>query len=142
MIKIVKATKKHIPDVVKINKVLDTPHYFNSDKKKIEKFVSKGECFVALIDGKIAGAMTLSINEDSYEIVTLAATERKGGVGSKLIKFAVNKCKKDKIPKLWCWSLIQYKAKGFYKKMGFEEDILLRKQWYGEDCYLFGKVIK
>ena len=142
MIKIVKATKKHIPAVEKINKVLDTEHYFKSDKKKIEKFISKGECFIALQDNKISGAIIIRNSEGSYEIVTLATLERKGGVGSKLIKFVVDKCKKDGIPKLWCWSLIRYKAKGFYKKMGFEEDILLKKQWYGEDCYFFGKIIK
>jgi hypothetical protein len=36
----------------------------------------------------------------------------------------------------------RYKVKGFYEKMGFSEEFLLKKQWLGQDCYFFGRVVE
>ncbi|MBN2087938.1 GNAT family N-acetyltransferase [Candidatus Peregrinibacteria bacterium] len=142
MIEVIKASKKHIPDIAKINEVLDTPHFCRSNKELIEKNISKEHYFIAVDNKKVLGAMAIILDEGIYEIDSLATSQEKKGIGKMLIDFAVEKCKKEKVPKLWCWSLARYKARGFYKKMGFEEDILLKKHAHGEDCYLFGKIIE
>jgi N-acetylglutamate synthase-like GNAT family acetyltransferase len=138
MSKIIKAKKEHINGISAIMTQLDTKHFYVSDKKKISDFVKKGWYYV-IIENKVVAAMSLIPTEGAYEIFSIVST--KPGCGRELIDFAVQKCKKEKIPKLWCWSLKKYNAKGFYEKMGFDEAILLKKQFYGYDCYLFGKVI-
>ena len=84
--------------------------------------------------------MILILEEGACEIYALAANKK--GAGTLLIKEAIKYCKENKLPKLWCWSLSKYKAIEFYKKMGFKEQYLLKKQCYGEDCYFFGMLIK
>ncbi|MBU1167313.1 hypothetical protein KKC60_02805 [Patescibacteria group bacterium] len=74
-----------------------------------------------------------------YEIVCLSSNINQGG--QKLVEHAIKKCQEENIPKLWCWSMKSYNAKGFYEKMKFSETYLLKKQGFGEDCYFFGRVI-
>ena len=50
-------------------------------------------------------------------------------------------CRAEGVPKLWCWSMERYQASPFYEKQGFDERHLLRRQFFGEDCWLFGKNI-
>lgn len=119
--------------------VLDTENYHFSDPEKIAKQIGQGWYYVAVDNDVIVGAMSIEHVEGSLEIYTL--TSKLKGTGTKLIEFAQNYCRDHQLPKLWCWSLARYQANGFYEKMGFEERFLLKKQWYGEDCYLFGKVI-
>jgi len=138
-VKIIKASRKHISSIARIISVLDTEHYRFSDTKRIAALVSKGWYFIALKGNQPIGAMCLEPIEGSYQIDTIASRQK--GTGRRLIQFAIQKCKKEKMPKLWCWSLTRYHAKGFYVAMGFEERFLLKKQWFGENCYLFGMVI-
>ena len=138
--KVIRAQKKHISDISKLMSALDTKDYSFSDKKHVEDFIVKGWYYIALQKNEMTGAMALEPIEGSYQIYSITSTKK--GVGKALIDFAIKKCKDEKVAKLWCWSLKRYKAKGFYEKMGFEEFFLLRKQWYGEDCYFFGKIIK
>ncbi|MFA4872370.1 MAG: GNAT family N-acetyltransferase [Patescibacteria group bacterium] len=137
--KILKASKKHIPSIAKIISVLDNEHYHFSDIHHITAHVSKGWYYLALEKNRPVGAMCLEPTEGSYQIYSIASQQK--GAGRSLIQFAIQKCKKEKIPKLWCWSLLRYHAVGFYKAMGFKERFLFKKQWYGEDCYIFGKTI-
>ncbi|MBU1934667.1 GNAT family N-acetyltransferase [Patescibacteria group bacterium] len=138
---IIQATKEHISKISEINSVLDTEQYHFSSPDSIERFIEKGQYFIAVENGEILGAISIRPIDGSYQIFTIATAKSNEGIGSALVEFAINKCKEDGIKKLWCWSLIRYDAKGFYESMGFEEEILLKKQWHNEDCYLFGKVI-
>ena len=135
-----KATLNDVKTISKIISVLNTKNYHPSDIKQIKYYISRGWYYVALYNSKIVGAMALEPTEGSYHIYSIAS--KKNGVGRVLIDYAIKKCIKEKIPKLWCWSLKRYDCKGFWEKMNFEESFLLKKQWHGEDCYLFGKVIK
>ncbi len=137
--KVIKATKKHILTIASIISVLDTEHYHYSDVTQITKYVQQGWYYLALNENGPIGAMCLEPTEGSYQIDTIASRQK--GAGRSLIQFAIQKCKKERVSKLWCWSLTRYHAIGFYKAMGFKERFLLKKQWYGEDCYLFGMAI-
>ncbi len=133
------AKKEDCMEISRLFTVLDFEKYSPSDSKRVRAYVEKGEGFVATNNGKVVAAMLLKLEEFCYEIITIASSMKGGGTA--LVKFALQKCKKEKVPKLWCWSLKRYKAKGFYEKMGFEECYLLKKHGFGEDCYIIGKVI-
>lgn len=133
-----KAEREDAYSILEIISQLNNPHHKFS-LNEIEEEVAKKRYYVATDDGKIIGAMALRIADNAGKIETIAS--RKKGAGSLLIRFAEEKCKDAGAYKLWCWSLARYNAKGFYEKMGFEESFLLKKQVWGEDCYLFGKVI-
>jgi len=138
--KIRRAKKEEVNKISKIISVLDTKHYKFSKKDKIKTFIQKKSCYVALEDSKIMGSICLDLSKEACKIYSIVS--KKKGCGMLMINKAVELCKKNKVSKLWCWSLIRYKAKGFYDKMGFEEQFLLKKHLYGEDCYIFGKIIK
>lgn len=133
--KIIPATTDHIRDISALTKPMDTKNFHFSDPEKI-----KPEHYhVAIENKKIIGTIGLKHSAGSMELHIIRSTKK--GTGRKLMEFAFQKCKDEKIPKLWCWSLIRYNARGFYEKMGFNEFYLLKDQWYGEDCYFFGKTI-
>jgi len=133
------AHDQHLRDVCKLLEVLNTEKRTFSDKKQNLFFITKQWCYIAVERGKIEGVMVLEPTDGSYKIHTLVSKQK--GLGTLLVNWAIDICRKNNIPKLWCWSFTQYAAEGFYKKMGFAESFLLRKQWDGEDCYFFGKMI-
>ncbi|MBD3209797.1 GNAT family N-acetyltransferase [Candidatus Micrarchaeota archaeon] len=118
---------------------LDTREYGYSDIGHVMDYIRRGRYYVLCENGAVVGAMALKPVEGSCQIYTIAS-RRKGG-GRALVEYAIQKCRKEGVPKLWCWSMAHYKAKGFYGKLGFEEQYLLKKQWLGMDCFFFGKVI-
>lgn len=130
---------QQISDICEVLKVLDSEKRTFSDKNQNLIFISKQWCHIAVESGKIVGVMVLEPTEGSYNIYTLVSKQK--GAGKLLVNLAIDICRKNSIPKLWCWSLARYAAEGFYQKMGFTESFLLHKQWDGEDCYFFGKVI-
>lgn len=138
--KVTKAKNQDSKEIAKIFTILNTKNYQPSNIKRIERSIKQGDCFIIKKNDKIIAAIILRKNEGSYEIEWIVSTQKEGG--KTLIKFAINKCKKEKVKKLWCWSLAKYQAKGFYKKMAFEEIFLLKKQWHGKDCYFCGKIIR
>ena len=137
---VVKAKIKDVKEIIKVISVLDTKNYNFSNESNIKKSISKELCYIIKDNENIGGVMILVIEEEACEIYALATNKK--GAGTLLIKKAIKFCKEKKLPKLWCWSLSNYKTKGFYNKMGFKEQFLLKKQCYGEDCYFFGMLIK
>ena len=137
---IVKANKAHAEKLSVLLKGLDTEEYSFSEVEKITPLIENGNYFVAIDDNEIVGTIALIIVEESCEIDALITSKK--GVGKALIDFTVDLCKKEGVKKIWCWSLKRYNAIGFYDKMGFKEQFLLEKQWCGEDCYIFGRVIE
>jgi len=137
---IVKATKAHAEKLSVLLRGLDTEEYSFSEVEKITPLIENGNYFVVIEDDEIVGTIALVIVEESCEIDALITSKK--GVGKALIDFTVELCKKENVKKLWCWSLKRYNAIGFYDKMGFKEQFLLEKQWCGEDCYIFGRVIE
>ncbi len=133
------AQVQHLRDVCRLLKVLNTEIRTFSDKKQNLLFITKQWCYIAVEKGKVEGVMVLEPTDGSYKIHTLVS--KKKGLGTLLVKKAIDICREDSIPKLWCWSFTKYAAEGFYKKMGFAESFLLQKQWDGEDCSFFGKII-
>ncbi len=137
---IVKAKKAHAEKLSVLLKGLDTEEYSFSEVEKIMPLIESGNYFVAIDDNEIVGTIALIIVEESCEIDALITSKK--GVGKALIEFAIEKCRNENVKKIWCWSLKRYNAIGFYDKMGFKEQFLLEKQWCGEDCYIFGRVIE
>ncbi len=133
------ASKKDDKQISGLFEALDFEKDKPSDIRRIDEHIGKKECYVAESNDEIVAAMVLKLESMCYEIVSISSSARGGGQA--LIEFAIQKCKKEGIPKLWCWSLKRYGAEGFYKKMEFEESCLLKRQGFGEDCYFFGKAI-
>ena len=125
--KIQLAHVQHLRDVCELLKVLDTEKRTFSDEKQNLFFISKQWCYIVVESGNILGVMVLEPTEGSYKIYTLVSKQK--GTGKLLVNWAIDICRKNNIPKLWCWSLARYAVEGFYKKMGFAESFLLHKQW-------------
>jgi len=134
------ATIKDVIRIKPIIKKLDTKNFRFSNEDIIKKHIEKKHYYLVWENNKCLGVMGLVPIAGSYEIYSLVSN--KVGAGGKLIKFAEKKCRKEKMNKLWCWSLKRYEARDFYLKMGFNECYFLKKQWFGEDCWFLGKVIK
>ncbi len=133
------ADQTNLDSLSKFFKTLNTEHYDFSDIKPIQAAIDKQLCFVMKTENKITAAMILKIDEQNCEIYLLRSTVKNGG--RTLIQYTEKLCRERNIPKIWCWSLARYNVSGFYDKMGFAECLLMRNQWYNEDCYIFGKVL-
>lgn len=136
---VVKASFAELPGISRIIAALDFSGHRFSDPRIIKRQITRGRYYLCRHNDLAIGAIGLTQSDSACQIFAIASTQK--GAGRAMVEFAVEQCKTDGVPKLWCWSLLRYQAKGFYEKMGFEESIILRKQWYGEDCYFFGKVI-
>ncbi|MDD4996462.1 MAG: GNAT family N-acetyltransferase, partial [Patescibacteria group bacterium] len=111
------ATIKDIIKIKSIVKKIDTRNFHFSNEDIIKKHIEKKHYYLALENNKCLGVIGLVPAAGSYEIYSLVSN--RPGVGKELVRFAEKKCRREKINKLWCWSLKRYKAKDFYLKMGF-----------------------
>ena len=110
--------KQNILDIINNLLRLDSP--WNEDGF-VETQVKNGEYFLAEIDGKTAGIISLRQKQDKIYIETLAVEEkfRLKGIGSQLVEFAKQFTKERGLASLRACSFFEYKAEGFYEKLGF-----------------------
>ena len=141
--RIKKATINDVDKISRIVSVLDAPGFDFSDKEKISNQIKNKavDYYLALQNKKAVGVIGIIFSRGSCQIYSVAVNIRRKGIGTRLVNFAIRQCKNKKASKIWCWSLSKYRAAGFYRKMRFEEEILLKKQWHKMDCYLFGKLL-
>ncbi len=135
------ATLEDVAEISRVMKSLDFPEFTPSDPSDISKRLQDQQGFIAEENDLVVGAMILEMCEQSCEMYALVADQRRQGVGRALLSHAERLCRERGIPKIWCWSMERYHAEGFYRKMGFTEVHLLQKQWFGQDCYFFGKIL-
>jgi len=142
--KIIKAKIQDVDKISRLIKKLDAKGFKFSDREKIANQISNKavDYYLALDNKKAVGAIGMIFSRGSCQIYSIAVKVRRKGIGRKLVNSAISKCKNKKISKIWCWSLSKYRAAGFYRKLKFEEEILLKQQWQGMDCYLFAKLLK
>ncbi len=119
---------------------LDTENYKFSDIDGVTNHIDNNQCFVIRGDGELLGVVILDVDDQSLQVKYIVS-KAKGG-GRDLLRFSEEYALDRNLLKIWCWSLVRYQAIGFYAKMGFTEQFLLKKQNYGEDCYIFGKVLQ
>lgn len=136
---VIRASLAELGDVSRIIAALNFLGHQFSDPRIVKRQIARGRYFLCRHNNRAVGAIGLNQRDGACQIFAIASTVK--GAGRAMIEFAIEECKANGLPKLWCWSLLRYRAKGFYEKMGFEESTILRRQWYGEDCYFFGKVI-
>ncbi|MEK6970595.1 MAG: GNAT family N-acetyltransferase [archaeon] len=134
-----RATLADLETVLPIMQKLDDENNQYTEEKA-KKDITDQHMYVSVHDEKIVGAMVVDTYIGTCEIVRIVSNQK--GNGREMVEYVIEKCKKEKIPKVWCWSSARHNAEGFYEKMGFEERYLLHKQWHGKDCWIFGKVIK
>ena len=79
--------------------------------------------------------------EGSWELYALSVLLPGMGIGRALVKFVEDLARQQGIAKLWCWSLARFEAEEFYRAVGFNEGLLLRRQFYGQDCWIFAKLL-
>lgn len=135
-----RATPSEALQISDVLKALDTENFCFSEQKKVEECIANGTAFVMRKGQSVLAAMLLNYEEEACEVYVIAS--REPGGGKALIQLATEECRAKMIPKIWCWSLERYGALGFWRKMGFDEELLLKKQSFGENCYIFGKTIE
>ena len=141
------ATTSDIPAVSLIFQSLNIPnnagwYYFcSSDMSYITKIIKHQNAFVVKSNDTICAAFVYRIEENSCEIVSLAvaSNHRWQGIWTYIINHLIDICTQRTIPKIRCWSIASLNAVWFYTKMWFEEQYLLRKQFYNQDVWIFGK---
>jgi ribosomal protein S18 acetylase RimI-like enzyme len=141
--KIRKATKKDLKDIANLMTSEYLKHYQEKWKQKdalktLEYYLDVGEIFLAEIEGKLAGFVIICkefCNRSSViveELVVDGKFQRKG-LGSKLIDFTQDYCKKNKIHFIWLMAVKRSVAFKFYKKLGYK---------YNKSIAYFSKELK
>ncbi|MEK7607990.1 MAG: GNAT family N-acetyltransferase [Patescibacteria group bacterium] len=97
----------------------------------IKEAVSGGRYFVAVSEKGIIGIMCVTPHARYVEIDTLAVRgdHKRRGVGEALISFIKEKAKKSGLKFISVGSFYEYRALGFYKKLGFTRED--RGSWRG-----------
>jgi N-acetylglutamate synthase-like GNAT family acetyltransferase len=137
------ATSTDISEISEVLRTLDTSNYRFSAPEVIANSISARMCWIARVAGQTTGTLIAHEVEGSFEIIALAVAPdyQRKGIGRQLLRAAEIAASERKFPKIWCWSLAQYSSQDFYKSCGFTEAVLLKRQFYGEDCWFFGKII-
>lgn len=135
------ATEQDLSTISSILTKMDTDAFKNSDIEYLRKILSHQDLYVVIQHEEIIWVVVYRISEQNCEIVTLCAKDERSGFGRYVIEHIETICREQQIPKLWCRSFAEYGAQGFYEKMWFEEQYLLKQQFSGHDTWFFWKVI-
>lgn len=140
---IVLAVSADIEGASEVLRPLDTPYYQFSAPNEIAHSIHASMCWIARTNDQIVGALVAREVEGSFEIVALAIVPsyQRKSIGRDLLQAAETAARERRFPKIWCWALARYSSQNFYKSNGFTEAFLLRRQFYGEDCWFLGKFL-
>lgn len=109
---------------------IETPGFVWNNKDFIEKQIERGEYWVAEVDGKVVGIVSLLDRNGVLYIETLAVTKdiQAKGIGSSLVDFAKKFARKKGFVALRTTSFYEYGVKDFWLKQGFK--LLKRSSGY------------
>lgn len=120
------AAVKRIADILYI----EMPDFVWNDEGFIKKQIERGEYWVAEVDGKVVGIVSLLDRNGVLYIETLAVTKdiQAKGIGSSLVDFAKEFARKKGFVALRTTSFYEYGVKDFWLKQGFK--LLKRSSGY------------
>ncbi|MFL6197756.1 MAG: GNAT family N-acetyltransferase [Thermoanaerobaculia bacterium] len=148
MLQVRRAEPVHVDDVVTCLARLHFDNHAPFNQDTVLPSIKDGIVYVAIDDSlpgeaAVQGAMIFAEEHESYRIRALSSrSETSRGAGRALVEYAIRRCEQEGVPKLWCWSLDLYDVKDFYRKFGFTEAHRLKKQFFGRDCWFFGRIIE
>jgi len=140
MIKIRKATKKDLEEISKIFKTESAKKPYSQKwtgkeaLKKIKTIFELGNIYIYISENKILGFISImgEGKKDAYIDEFYVDTKSQGiGVGSKLLNFAEENCRKKDIRKITVMANQKAKAFNFYQKKKYKpnyEDIFMTKK--------------
>jgi len=102
------------------------------------------EYLVAREGKQIVGAISLFFEDKTCKIDDLAIKqEYQGkGIGTKLTERAEGIAKRRGCNKMWCFSSKDLNACGFYLKLGYNLEKIMKKHFERRDILYFGKILK
>ncbi len=122
-IKLRKASIQDKPEIVRIASFLyiEMPNFVWNDDNFVSKQIGRESYYVAELQGKIVGIISLRQRRNKMYIETLAVDEkyRQQGVSSSLLEFAKKYTKENGLNILFACSFFEYNAVDFYLKQGF-----------------------
>lgn len=139
MVLVRRANFNDVAEVSRLLKTLEHGEYVISDFDDVREAVKNDHVYV-IGEKTLSAVIWLVVVKGSLQIKAIVSNQK--GHGTLLVQMAETVCKNQGLPKLWCWSNVRYGAADFYRKTGFSEEYLLKKQWGGEDIWFFGKVIE
>ncbi len=85
---------------------------------ELKRFKDKNSIWVSMCNNRIVGCIVM--NRNTIEALCVRKRYRKNGIGKNLVNYCENvlKCNK-RIKCMYVWSMYDFKAKGFYEKIGF-----------------------
>lgn len=100
--------------------------------------------FKATEDGKIVGLIFGKHESGTVYVsnIIVAKSERRKGIGTKLMHKAVEFGRKYKDHKIWLISGKDYPEDPFFKKLGFKKQALLSDHFFHKDFIVYTKEIK
>lgn len=118
-----KAENKDKNDILDIisDMHIDMPGFVWNQADFVQKQIDNGEYFVAEVDGKTVGILSLRQRGPKMYIETLAVLPeyRRQKIGTKLVEFAKNTAKEKGLARVCACSFLEYKIGDFYLNQGF-----------------------
>jgi len=138
-----KGYNKFVDDEIKNSLIDDFGKKHGMDHYKTYTFKEKKVLLGAKQNGKVVGALSLTINRGSARIGSFAVSKkmRGKGIGSALLDECKKAARENGCEKLWLWTLPNMPAYKFYKKQGFIEEARLKRQWGGKDLCVMSRFI-
>jgi hypothetical protein len=137
------ATIEDIDQVSIIFAQMDHECGFNpSDHNGLERLVTKELLYVLQwTDQTINWAFAYTMSEWNCEIIAIASDKSQHWIWSAMIKYIGSICTEQWIPKIRCYSMDYLNARWFYERMWFQEQYLMKNQFFWKDCRYFGKIL-
>ncbi len=135
-IKIIKANKKDLEQIVFIEKV-SFNDYDRFSKRVFKYFLQKNRIWIVSIDNKIVGYFILICYKKSIRIYSIAILPefRNKGIGEYILKFIIKLAKFLKKEKILLEVRISNRSKNLYQREGFKVIKLLKDYYENEDGY-------
>jgi len=140
--KIQKGTTNDAPTLEHLFSVLYKPELKWSEEKLHEEIqTGEKDYYLAIEYNEIVGAFGISFDASSAKFGPLAVrdTNRKRGIGSRLLSFAEELARGRGLSRIWCHSLERYNVANFYQNNDWVEEEFIQDFWDGQNCFVYAK---
>ena len=124
-----------------IQQKLDRDYFKYSEENLVKKLLENWYFYTLKVDWQVKwiAGLKFSLKNQNLEILLFASDIKWGG---RFMMQEIEKlCKINWIKKIRCRSMADYDAVGFYQKMWFTENFLMKKQFMSRDCWILWKVL-
>jgi len=142
MLMIKKASEKDSLLLAQIFEPLHGEDFKSEEKIRTNITNGSDEYYLGLMENRPVGAIMLRFEGNQCDLCAIVVKDKGKGYGAELLQFAEDLAIERGCVRIWCFSLVQHGADGFYKKHGWKEEELIKDFCPGLDCFKFSKSLK